>query len=362
MPLHPRHLLSVALVALSCSDLPPGLPEAAAAAERALPGAVPAPAYNLAFTASGPGWTGGDQGISVEVPEGRTLWLFGDSFIGTVAPDRSRPPGSSVMVRNAAVLQSAAGLQTLVGAGPDGPEAWLKPPEPDLWYWPQDGFVHGGDLYLVCLTMRATGTGGVFGFAFVRNDLVRVDLATWEQTGRVPYPSAGYLYGAEVLEHAGYRYVYGIEERAAGKRMVISRIPAFAQPGTVPPAYWDGAGWSADPAAALPMLDALSTIYSVFPAPDGDGFRLLSQEDFLSDRIHGWRAPSPEGPFTDKTLLLRTPQDGGDRFTYNAIAHPHLRRADGSVLVSWSSNSFDFTDLFEDADAYRPWFAWVPLR
>ena len=33
-------------------------------------------------------WTGGDATYSVPLPDGRVLWMFGDSFIGTVATVR----------------------------------------------------------------------------------------------------------------------------------------------------------------------------------------------------------------------------------------------------------------------------------
>ena len=163
------------------------------------------------------------------------------------------------------------------------------------------------------------------------------------------------------MESGAWIYVYGVREAADGKKMVVSRIPSGDVPGTVAPTYWNGASWVSSPAAAATMLDDLSNLYSVFPDPDGSGFRLVCQEDFLSDRIYGWEAPSPEGPFENKTLLLRTPQDGGNIWTYNASVHPEFTRPDGRILVSWSSNSFDFSDLFTDADSYRPWFAWVPL-
>lgn len=356
-------LLSVALLwQTSCQKAPPlNGNEETDAAWRLIPGVRPAGPFNAAFTQFGPGWNGGDQCISIPLSSAKTLWLFGDSFIGTVDPDRTRPAASNTFVRNSAILQEASSMQTIVDSIGGVPSDWIKPPEPSYWYWPQDGYVEDGSLFLMCLTMQSSSSGGAFGFEFVRNDLVKVDLNSLEQTDRFPFPSAGKQYGAEVLEHDGYRYIYGVEDRAAGKRMVLARLPMSHPTGTVPPAYWDGTGWSANASDALPMLDDLSTIYSVFPNPSGGGFLMIHQEDFLSDRIFGRRSLAPEGPFEGKVELFRTPQDGGAVWTYNAVAHPQIRNAQGDVLVGYSSNTLNVADLFNNADTYRPWFAWVPM-
>ena len=44
------------------------------------------------WSRSGPGWTGGDSTYSTQLPDGRVAWLFGDTFLGTVADDGT-PPG-----------------------------------------------------------------------------------------------------------------------------------------------------------------------------------------------------------------------------------------------------------------------------
>ena len=64
------------------------------------------------------------------------------------------------------------------------------------------------------------------------------------------------------------------------------------------------------------------------------------------------------GPFGEKTLAYCTPETKGDIFTYNAFAHTQFLD-DGALLVSYNVNSFNFSDLFANADNYRPYFVWV---
>ena len=56
-----------------------------------IPQPVPDRFYNDLFTRRNGGWTGGDGTRSVALPDGRILWLFGDTFLGTIRPERSRP-------------------------------------------------------------------------------------------------------------------------------------------------------------------------------------------------------------------------------------------------------------------------------
>ena len=53
--------------------------------------AVKSSYYDQYFTRSAAyGWTGGDGATSFLLPDGNSFWLFGDSFVDTVYPDKHR--------------------------------------------------------------------------------------------------------------------------------------------------------------------------------------------------------------------------------------------------------------------------------
>src|ERR1700751_5623604 len=52
---------------------------------------VEATYWDSVFTRYGNGWTGGDGAMSYHLPDGRVMWLWGDSFLDTVYLDRHRP-------------------------------------------------------------------------------------------------------------------------------------------------------------------------------------------------------------------------------------------------------------------------------
>jgi len=99
-------------------------------------------------------WTGGDGTFSVELPDGRIIWLFSDTYLGDVNPDGTRstaPPIAS----NTAVVQDVNGgdlLETKAGADNRG---FLG-----SQYWIMDGTVEGSSLRIFA-NNKGGGTSGI---------------------------------------------------------------------------------------------------------------------------------------------------------------------------------------------------------
>ena len=293
------------------------------------------------------GWTGGDATYSVDLKNGKTLWMFGDSFIDQVSEDRSRP--TFRLINNSLVLQEGSTMTTFHGGSSAVPQAFAKPPEPENWYWPGDGTVANGKLYLF---MHGFGTGGGGAWDFFRTsvDLLVLDPETLviEDQRRI-FEDPLISWGAAVLEEDGLTYVYGVESDDSGKRLFVARTNADL---TAAWEYFTGTGWSVDPTEATSVFNGISEQFSVFK--DNGIYYLLTQDNFFGKEIYLYTASSPEGEFEDRRVAYCTPETGGDIFTYNAFAHSHIYQ--DSLLVSYNVNSFDYTDILENADNYRPYF------
>jgi hypothetical protein len=293
------------------------------------------------------GWTGGDATYSVDLKNGKTLWMFGDSFIDQVSEDRSRP--TFRLINNSVVLQDGLTMKTFHGGTAGNPQAFAKPPEAGDWYWPGDATVANEKLYFF---MHGFGTGGGGAWDFFRTsiDLLILDvqtLAIEEQKRLFNDPSISW--GAAIMEDLTFTYVYGVQSDDQGKRLFVARTNADL---SATWEYYAGAEWSADPAEATSVFDGVSEQFSVFKY--ADTYYLLTQDNFFGKEINLYTASLPEGPFADKRISYCTPETGGDIFTYNAFAHPHVYQ--DSLLVSYNVNSFDYTDILESADNYRPYF------
>ncbi len=304
--------------------------------------------FNALFTRYN-GWTGGDATYSVPLPDGRTLWLFGDSFIGPVNPDRSRPPTS--MKRNAFVLQEGDELQTLQG----GATAFVEPAESGWWYWPGHGFAHDDSLQVILFGFKATG-GGAWDFAYASVDVATFSLPDIQLLSiERKFTDPATNYGAAILEKDGYLYLYGSEKQGLSKFLHTARVAGKDLNDSWE--YFTGTGWSDDPAQSTRHFAHVSDEFAVFEHQER--FYLLTQHHVLGDEIYLFDADNPVSGFANKRLIYCTPQSEKPYlFTYNAFAHVQFSPG-GSLLVSYNVNSENFLDLFSNADNYRPYFVRV---
>ena len=326
--------------------------------------AVPAPELNALFDVRGPGWTGGDSTYSVPLPDGRTAWLFSDTFLGVV-DERGGRDRFSPLVNNTIVVQDGASLTTLHGGDPTLPRSFFPSPtgSRDDWYWVYDGTVEptpeGDKLRVFLLHFRRSGAGQ-FGFEWRGNALATLSLPDLRLESIASVTDAGGVsWGAAVLETPDHTYVYGTEDLGDDKYMHLARAPRGGLTG--PWEFWDGGGWNPDPAASVRLLHGVANEYSVTPHAGGFVLVTMDTRTSFSPDLVAYTSCAPEGPWEHRTLLYRTPESGqGDLITYNAHAHPQLADERGWV-VSYNVNSRTFADLFLDATIYRPRFVRVPF-
>jgi hypothetical protein len=249
------------------------------------------------------GWITADLPASVDLRDGRVLWLFGDTWTGARAPDGGIAPGA-VLQHNSGLVQTG-GCVDLVGTAGAG---WLTIPGTDDFWWPSDGVVTGGargrvvDVFLT--RVRRTGPG-VLDFALVGMDVVR-------------------LFGRDAT---------------AGPSTYLARVRARDLDGRW--RFRSGRRWSSDPARATPVLSAPPfNNPAVSRLRDGRWLAVAKDRELDGTALIGWTAHAPQGPWRATGPLIATPTSGRpDEFTYLAAAHPEIRLAGKGLLVSWNVNS-----------------------
>jgi hypothetical protein len=293
------------------------------------------------------GWTGGDATYSVDLKNGKTLWMFGDSFINQVSEDRSRP--TFKLINNSLVLQDGSEMTTFHGGTSVNPKAFAAPPETGEWYWPGDATVANGKLYLF---MHGFGTNGGGGWDFFRTsvDLLTINPTTLaiESNERL-FDDPTISWGAAIMEDVDYTYVYGVLSASGSKQLYVARTNEDLSETWE---YFTGTAWNTDRLTAEAIFDDVSEQFSVFK--DGNVYYLLTQHNLFGKEIYLYTSTVPQGEFTEGRTVYCTPETGGDIFTYNAFAHPHVYQ--DSLLVSYNVNSLDYTDILDNADNYRPYF------
>jgi hypothetical protein len=309
-------------------------------------------------------WAGGDQAATVALPGARTLWLFGDTVTGYRDAAGGYAPGWALR-HNSLLLQDGGCVRTVET---DLPETR------DAWYWPAAGVVDAGRLEI--FAMRAVRSSAAFGFRITGMALAEYDLVadgTPVLRSLHPLPSAPStatdvtLWGQGVLDYGSEVYVYGTRgdtpHRALGRALFVARVPAGSVADSAAWRYFDGSRFVSDAAHAQPVVGAVGGVStSVSLAATAHGVAVVSKQDeVFGSTVAAWTAPSPVGPFAEMPLFAAPSDPPRGVLRYSALAHPELRLADGSLLVTVCRNNTDLAAVGRDALLYRPQFTSVRL-
>ncbi len=320
------------------------------------------------------GVTGADGIYSVLLPDGRTVWIFGDTFLGTVNADRSREKRSPWFIRNAMAVQDGDSLRTLYNVIDGWESSLVIPPgapqgkmfsEDSLWYWPGDGFIENGKLK-VFMTAFYQAVEGNWGFRWVSANIATFSLPDLklESIDPVSYPCELELHWGHAVcsGDKNYTYIYGAEDKS--KNLYVARAPKnniLAEW-----EFYTGKDWVKDSKLSKPMLAIQgSEQFSVFKIKNK--YVLLVQEGgFMTGEICSYYSKSPYKGWKNRKVLSQTrlPDDvksTENLFAYNSLAHPQFIK-NGELLISQCINSFEVEDVFQDASKYRPVFLRVPVK
>ena len=354
------------LLLAACSALDRGVPAGSAPAStgngqvtETVSPAAPDPAFDRLFTRFGGGWTGGDGTYSIGLPDGRTLWMFGDTFLGRVNPDRTRP-ADSPLINNCFVIQDRESLKTLYGGSADSPLALMTPTDGVGWYWPADGTVEGDVVRVFFRRFRRTGPDP-WQYAWVGTDLAGFSLPNLANATLSPLKfSSEVMYGSSILEAEGMTYIFGTEDLGERKYAHVARAAAGQLTGQWE--FYTGSGWSTDARLSARILDGVANQFSVLEVRGR--FLLLTVDTHtpFSNLLVAYLSHRPWGPWQGPVAVYTPPEAVGDVVAYNAFAHPEFTHGD-RLLVSYNLNAVsDFNIPYRDADAYRPRFIRVDLK
>lgn len=252
---------------------------------------------------------------------------------------------------------------------------------PHSYVWLQDGAVIGDQLYLFPYQVVSDHTQpegmqfGILGIFQIRIPIVNgsPDFSRARQK-RTPlvyeHDGSTFWYGgavtantvqAQAAEPDGYIYVYGYKTTGLLRQMVAARaketdIELFDRW-----EYYDGAGWQKDPLRAAPLLDHISTEFSVSQILKG-----RNRGKWLAVFTHDTNTPylacavgeTMVGPFDVSGIFYKAPEIDifqSTTYCYNAKAHPQLSESD-NVLVSYNTNTYSFDHNRANSDVYVPRF------
>lgn len=371
--------LSSLCLAVACAAGPhpePATPSIAAQGGPRAPSlrVTPWPEGAASFRTNGP-WLGADSAYSVDLHDGRVLWLFGDTFIDP-ARDGSRTNGPNVFVRNTVALQTRATsdaaatgydlsrseLQFFTGPERAGAATSFFPEAPNGdWFWPLHGIrIERGPLLLFRMRVSKVDTG--FGFKVTGWDAVAIDNAdaspdAWTLRTVAGQPAdAERLFGASVMLHGDYLYAYAVKNSDDDHALYVARIAltelrelssaAFADPEWFTARGFQRLSTGAEPEVILPGGQIEHSVH--FESRLGLFVQIQTRGLFASDpqtAIVMRTSTAPEGPWSEPVAVWKpeTPHgaDPTKVLTYAAKAHPEQRGSTNGasdLIVTYMQN------------------------
>ncbi|WP_226961420.1 MULTISPECIES: glycoside hydrolase family 130 protein [Streptomyces] len=311
-------------------------------------------------------WAAADGTYSAALPDGRTAWLFNDTFLGPVEPDGSIPPQG--LLHNTIVTSgtdSPLPAETIIGGTPEDPAPVVGYEGNDQpWYWNTDGIAHGDELFVFEAQQQLAGDGH-FGFEWIGTDIAVFSLPDLTLDRIVPtYDGAGITWGVELLPAGDHTYIYGVrgdENPPHAKSAFVARAAGGQLEGDGWE-FWGGSGWVADENAAAPIADGVGSSFGV--AEVQGQFVMVTTDSHLNPGIDTLIAPSPwEFADAPRERIYEAPEGqpefdegaAGDIYAYNVAVHPVLSE-DDTLAVSYNVNSSSLDDVFADVSLYRARF------
>lgn len=333
-------------------------------------------------------WRGGDGIFSVPLLSGKTLWLFGDSFVLNPYPKEAGPDRSKASLVANSLGVSVCGPegfevdyffrqteQILQGQRVNAPAAFFVHPgmPQNQKYWPIHGFEHGGKLYLL-LEVIETTPGPENGFNFAITGVTVAEIVNysdhplrWQIRYRPLSQSRNTLPGIAVVKAEGYLYLLSVREDASKKHPLLLHRVALADLGQDPwPLNYLGEDqqWKPGldgPDAQILVPEAATEASLHWDAHSQMWIMVHTHPTFFSREVVIRKSPSLTGPWNTavRQLPLYNEMEPADpaydpnTFCYAAKAHPAFSQS-GELWLSYACNSLDFNTLLRRNDLYRP--------
>ena len=308
------------------------------------------------------GFCGGDAAYSIPITPARTVWLFGDSFVGTIKEGKRH---NCQMIRNCVAidnpLEPGSKLQYQCGT-----KSFFKAPGTEQEYlWPGDGTMIDGKLYLFMHSVMDNKTlPAPYQFELKQNYLVVVQNpfaspSVWRYQTIDMGSTKEMLAGTACYQKGAYLYIYSsLPDKAEGKHKhptALARVSTndLKDLDLSKMQWWQGKKWGEDRKEAAIVFDdgasemsvvqpqGLKDLYAVYIPPDGQSINIR-------------RASSPQGPWSAPGELFKLPV-GKDMLFYSAKVHPQYKgKVPGQIKVTYNTNSTDFNRLLADSTIYFP--------
>ncbi len=326
------------------------------------------------------GWTGGDGAQTLRLSADRTLWLFADTWIGSIQDGKRVKPR---MINNTFAWQSLKNaddpFRFFWAKAEAGPDAILKPLDKGTWYWPGDGALVDGKLYLFCKVIRRREKGEPgFQFDWFQNELLQIanpldEPTTWKiERYRFADDADQPRLGVACMMDDGFLYAFGLFPEKQCKPFHTPLCVARIQKKLLPRMKredWEyhsdigGAkAWSPVPKNLITLFRDAPAEFTVSTVRGIPGYVAVYTQFGLGGNITVRHAMTPEGPWSKSLKIYQCPEMDKKIFQYGAKNHPELTTRDGQLIITYCRNIGSLADHIRRPDVYFPQAIEATLR
>lgn len=336
------------------------------------------------------GWVGADGAYSVPVAPGRTVWTFGDTWIGAIENGRRDKPrmiNNTVAVQSWSLADSSRDTDAVLKncqmsfywpGGLEHPGSMWVPDnakQTQTYYWPADGACFNGKLFVFLHKIRTNlKLPEPFQFESVGDDLVVIENPLeaperWRQAKLIVSNDSRTLHHATAcLLDGEYLYIYSnyfparrdlnphplIVSRVKMSDMDTEKSDLSCIEYLLKNNSWSR-GLKSEEAPKILFMDGAPEM-SVTRVKGLPGFFAVYMPPLTRHISMRW-AEKPEGPWSEPVTLYDCPEKEDSILLYSAKAHQELLPADaasGTLILTYCRNTKKMEEHFSKPDIYFP--------
>lgn len=314
------------------------------------------------------GWMAADATISLLLPDGKTLWLFGDSFIGEKSGEFSIDPNNSKMINNCAIIDNDTTLITYYGGTPENPSSLIPGIDGDI-FWPEHATIENDTLKIFAIKIIFMDGDDPFSFRTEKTHIAQFTYPEMEHIDTKPVEfitDTTMRFGTHILKRDNYTYIFGKKDTTSGDYTYpIPMLARVTNSVSEPWEFYAGAdNWSYNCEEAKPIGDRpMSESFYVFE--QNNMFYIIMHEIWTVGELYILEADQITGPYNRSTSggtenLFGIIPPHGNNFTYNLFAHPQFQN-NNKILISFNVNTYNFSSIYNDTKNYRARFLWLSI-
>jgi hypothetical protein len=305
-------------------------------------------------------WRGADGAATIDLENGKILWLFSDTFIDTAGTGLR---SNSVMINNTLAIQEGNDLKysklSFYWKGEnDKPKSFFELPG-ETWFWTGHGIVLNGKLVIFLFEEKSTTEGLGFetvGWTVAIIDNPGDDPKKWEIKYVKGSETFGVIVGSSaVLKDSSYVYAFGVKEPGTHETYLLRFENDKLENGDLSGMeWWVGNAWTAN-VYKEPKQAALfsgQTEFSVHFDKEPGIFIQIQTYGFGVSSIGYRLANQLQGPWSEPVIFYTPKLNHEKDFNYTANAHPELES--NEIMITYNINNFDFGQLVNDESIYFP--------